>query len=129
MFNKIILIGNLTKDPEMRYLPSGTAVSNFRLAVTTKYADKEDKLFIDIAIFGKSAESVAQYLGKGSSCLVEGRLTEEKWESNGEERRRMKVIASTVRFLGSKRGNGESTGSRGRAHEEPPEEITELEPF
>lgn len=130
MYNRIILIGNLTKDPELRYTPQGTPVATFRIAVNSRYkqADeaREDTLFIDVVTFGKQAETCSQYLGKGKSVLVEGRLQERRWESEGQQRSKVEVIAQTVRFL-SKKGSGE--GQVGPESEAPPEGITDLEPF
>jgi single-strand DNA-binding protein len=130
MYNRIILIGNLTKDPELRYTPQGTPVASFRIAVNSRYkqADeaREDTLFIDVVTFGKQAETCSQYLGKGKSVLVEGRLQERRWESEGQQRSKVEVIAQTVRFL-SKKGSGEGQGSP--ESEAPPEGITDLEPF
>jgi single-strand DNA-binding protein len=78
MYNKVILIGNLTKDPEVRYTPQGTPVASFRLAVNQKYKSgdemKQDTLFIDVVVWGKQGETCGQYLNRGSSALVEGRL-------------------------------------------------------
>lgn len=129
MFNKIILIGNLTKDPELRYTPQGSPVTSFRLAVTSKYRSgdemKEDTLFIDVVVWGKQGESCSQYLSKGSPVLVEGRLRERRWETEGQQRSKVEVFAQTVRFL-SRRGEAPSGGPQGKT---PPDEITELEPF
>ena len=128
MFNKVILIGNLTKDPELRYTPQGTAVCNMRLASTSKFKSgdtmKDETLFIDVVIWGKQGETVSQHLSKGRSVLVEGRLQERRWESEGQQRSKFEVVASGVRFLGKKDGNG--TGSAADHH---PEETTDLEPF
>jgi single-strand DNA-binding protein len=130
MYNKIILIGNLTKDPELRYTPQGTPVASFRLAVNYRYkqADevKQETTFIDNVVFGKQAESCSKYLNKGSSVLVEGRLQERKWESNGQQRSKFEVIAQSVRFL-SKRGGSQEQVVEGDVI--PPEETTDLEPF
>jgi single-strand DNA-binding protein len=129
MFNKIILIGNLTKDPELRYTPQGTPVTSFRLAVNSKYRSgdemKDDTLFIDVVVWGKQGESCSQYLSKGSPALVEGRLRERRWESEGQQRSKVEVFAQTVRFL-SRRAETPSEGQRDKT---PPDEITELEPF
>jgi single-strand DNA-binding protein len=129
MFNKIILIGNLTKDPELRYTPQGTPVTSFRLAVNSKYRSgdemKDDTLFIDVVVWGKQGESCSQYLSKGSPVLVEGRLRERRWESEGQQRSKVEVFAQTVRFL-SRRAETPSEGQRDRT---PPDEITEVEPF
>jgi single-strand DNA-binding protein len=135
MYNKIILIGNLTKDPELRYTPQGTPVASFRIAVNYRYKQsddmKQETMFIDTVVFGKQAESCSKYLNKGSSVLVEGRLQERRWESNGQQRSKFEVIAQSVRFL-SKRGGGQSaetdtSGTEGDIG--PPEETTDLEPF
>jgi single-strand DNA-binding protein len=128
MYNKIILIGNLTKDPELRYTPQGTPVASFRLAVNYKYKQaeeaKQETMFIDNVVFGKQAESCSKYLNKGSSVLVEGRLQERRWESNGQQKSKFEVIAQSVRFL-SRRGASPS----GPEDIAPPEETTDLEPF
>lgn len=130
MYNKIILIGNLTKDPELRYTPQGTPVASFRLAVNYRYkqADevKQETTFIDNVVFGKQAEACSKYLNKGSSVLVEGRLQERKWESNGQQRSKFEVIAQSVRFL-SKKGGSQEQVVEGDVI--PPEETTDLEPF
>lgn len=126
-YNRVILIGNLTKDPELRYTPGGTPVSSFRIAVNTRHKQgsdiKEEVLFIEVVTFGKQAETCSQYLGKGSSILVEGRLQEQRWESNGQQKSKMQVVAQTVRFLSKREGGGEDRGNRTT-----PEE-SELEPF
>jgi len=101
-YNKVILIGNLTKDPEIRYTPSGTPVTSFRLAVNHRYKQgeelKEEVCFIDVVVFGKQAEACGQYLGKGSSVIVDGRLQERRWETeDGQKRSKHEVVAQTVR--------------------------------
>lgn len=134
MYNKIILIGNLTKDPELRYTPQGTPVATLRLAVNHRYkhADemKQDTMFIDNVVFGKQAETCSKYLNKGSSVLVEGRLQERKWESNGQQKSKFEVVAQSVRFL-SKKGSGQDASYSGGGGTDfnPPEETTDLEPF
>jgi single-strand DNA-binding protein len=129
MYNRIILIGNLTKDPELRYTPQGTPVSTFRIAVNTRYKQseesREDTLFIDVVTFGKQAETCSQYLNKGKSVLVEGRLQERRWESEGQQKSKFEVVAQTVRFLSKKTG-GEGQGV---PDTEAPPEGTDLEPF
>lgn len=132
MYNKIILIGNLTKDPELRYTPQGTPVASFRLAVNSKYKQsdeiKQETMFIDNVVFGKQAESCSKFLSKGSPVLVEGRLQERRWESNGQQKSKFEVIAQTVRFL-SRRSSGQDSASGGEGDNIPPEETTDLEPF
>jgi len=132
VYNKIILIGNLTKDPELRYTPQGTPVASFRIAVNYKYKQsdevKQETMFIDNVIFGKQAESCSKYLNKGSSVLVEGRLQERRWESNGQQKSKFEVVAQTVKFL-SRRGASQESASGGEGDFVPPEETTDLEPF
>ena len=134
MYNKVILIGNLTKDPELRYTPQGTPVTSFRLAVNYRYKQsasggddmKQETLFIDNVIFGKQAESCSKYLNKGSSVLVEGRLQERRWESDGQQKSKFEIIAQSVRFLSRKTGHEELVTEGDTV---PPEETTDLEPF
>ncbi|MGD0887173.1 MAG: single-stranded DNA-binding protein [Thermodesulfovibrionales bacterium] len=133
MYNKIILIGNLTKDPELRYTPQGTPVASFRIAVNSKYKQsegfREETLFIDIVTFGKQAETCSQYLNKGNAILVEGRLQERKWESDGQQKSKVEVVAQTVRFLPRKTDTqGQPPPSESDASS-PPDETTDLEPF
>ena len=133
MYNKIILIGNLTKDPELRYTPQGTPVASFRLAVNYRYKQsddmKQETMFIDNVVFGKQAESCSKYLSKGSPVLVEGRLQERRWESNGQQKSKFEVVAQSGRFL-SRRGGSQDSGFSGEGSDAgPPEETTDLEPF
>jgi single-strand DNA-binding protein len=132
MYNKVILIGNLTKDPELRYTPQGTPVCTLRIASTTRYKSgdsmKDETLFIDVIVWGKQGETTAQHLGKGRSVLVEGRLQERRWESDGQKRSKFEVVANAVRFLGRK-GEGGSQEGMGEDDFAPPSETTDLEPF
>ena len=104
--NKVFLIGNLTRAPELRYTPSGTAVSDLRLAVnrayTTQGGDKrEETYFLTVVVWGKQAEASAQYLDKGSPVMVEGRLQTREWEGkDGQRRNVVEVVAERVQFLG-----------------------------
>src|SRR3990172_8622558 len=97
-FNKVILIGNLTKDPELRYNPNGTAVANFGIALNRRYKQgdeyREEVSYIDIVVFGKQAENCGQYLNKGSGVLVEGRLQQRRWESEGQKKSKVEVVAA-----------------------------------
>lgn len=133
MFNKIILIGNLTRDPELRYTPQGTSVCNFGIAVNRKYkqADemKEEVTFINVVVFGKQADTCGQYLNKGSGVLVEGRLQERRWETeDGQKRSKHEVVAQNVRFL-SRRQSAADFGGGGGGEMVPPDETTDIEPF
>jgi len=126
VYNKIILIGNLTKDPELRYTPKGTPVGTFRIAVNNRLSkEKQETLFIDVIAFGKVAESSSKYLEKGSSVLVEGRLHERHWETDGQQRTKYEVLANAVRFLSrkekdSKEAPEELTEEVGQSHNEEP---------
>jgi single-strand DNA-binding protein len=131
MYSKVILIGRLTKDPELRYTPKGTPVASFSLAVNYRYkqADemKDETTFIDIVVFGKVAEFSGQYLNKGTAVIVDGRLQQRRWESEGQQRSKIEVVAQSVNFLpGSKKPTGESQGGEEFI---PPDEKTDLEPF
>lgn len=106
-FNKTILMGHITKDPEIRYTPSGTAVANFGLAVNHRYKQndeiKEDVLFIDIVVFGKQAENCGQYLSKGQGVIIDGRLQQRRWETDdGQKRSKHEVVAQNVTFMPKK---------------------------
>lgn len=110
-FNKVILIGNLTKDPELRYTPQGTAVANLRLAVNRKFRDrnsqemKEEVCFVTVVVWDKQAESCNQYLHKGSPIFVEGRLQSRSWEdASGQKRNTIEVRAERTQFLGQAPG-------------------------
>ncbi len=107
-YNKVILMGNLTRDPELRYTPSGTAVVNLRLAVNRKYRDrngeqKEDACFLTIVVWDKQAELCNQYLQKGKPVFIEGRLQSRSFEdSSGSKRSVLEVRAERVQFLGAR---------------------------
>ena len=108
--NVVILVGRLTRDPELRYTPAGTAVTSFGLAVNNrrKVGDewKEEPCFVDIKVFGRMAETSSEYLSKGSQVLIEGRLTWRKWEKDGQTRSKLDVKANTVKFVGPGKGGG-----------------------
>lgn len=109
--NKVLLLGNLTRDPELRYTPSGTAVSTFGLAVNRRYKQndewKDDVCFVDIVCFGKQAENCTEYLNKGSLAFIEGRLQWRSWEGeDGQKRSKHEVVASNVQFLPKGREGG-----------------------
>lgn len=111
--NKVLLIGNLTRDPEVRYLPSGAAVADLRLAVSRKYKTnsgemKEETCFVNVSAWGRTAETCGQYLSKGSPLLVEGRLKLDEWEKDGQKQSRLSVVAERVQFLSKGPGGGSS---------------------
>lgn len=103
-FNQVILIGHLTRNPELRYRPNGTPVASFGLGVNRKWKQgdemKEDVCFVDIVVFGKQAEQCAQYLTKGIGVIVNGRLQQRRWETeDGHKRSKHEIMAQTVTFL------------------------------
>lgn len=111
-FNKVILVGNLTRDPEIRVTPKGTSICQFGLAVNRKFKDesgapRDETTFIDVEAWGKTGELIGKYLRKGSSCLAEGRLRLDQWEDkgSGQKRSKLKVVAENVQFLGSPKGD------------------------
>jgi single-strand DNA-binding protein len=128
-FNKVFLIGNLTKDPELRYTPQGTAVVNLRLAVNRRYRDrnqemKEDVCFVTVVVWDRQAESSNQYLHKGSPVFIEGRLQSRSWEDNsGQKRNVLEVRAERVQFLGA--APAKAGGAGVSAEESTPEVSTE----
>jgi single-strand DNA-binding protein len=107
-FNKVILMGNLTRDPELRYTPKGTAIAKIGLAVNRVWTNeagekKEEVTFVDVDVFGRTAENVGQYMRKGRPILVEGRLKLDQWDDKqtGQKKSKLGVVAETVQFLGS----------------------------
>ena len=124
-FNRVILLGNLTRDPELRYTPSGAQVCNFDLAVnrsyTTQAGERRDEVcFITVVAWGKQAETCAEFLSKGRSALVEGRLSQRSWETpEGQKRSKHEVVAERVQFIGGRKGAEEETPSV-PGEEEPP---------
>ncbi len=120
MVNKVILVGNLGKDPEVRYTSGGQAVANLRIATSRSWTDKqsgqrkEETEWHDVEVWGKQAEQCGEYLAKGRQVYVEGRLKTDKWQDkqSGQERSKVKVVADTVRFLGG-RGAGGAGGAGG----------------
>ena len=113
-YNKVLLMGNLTRDPEVRYTPKGTALANLGVAVnrvwTTESGEqKEEVTFVDIEVWGRQAETAGQYLSKGRPVFIEGRLKLDSWEDkeSGQKRNKLKVVAERVQFLGAPRGGAE----------------------
>jgi len=121
MVNRVILIGNLGKDPEVRYTSGGQAVANLRIATSRSWTDKasgqrkEETEWHDVEVWGKQAEQCGEYLAKGRQVYVEGRLKTDKWQDkqSGQERSKVKVVAESVRFLGGRGGAGGGAGAGG----------------
>ncbi|MFH1074856.1 MAG: single-stranded DNA-binding protein [Candidatus Firestonebacteria bacterium] len=122
--NKVMLIGNLTRDPELKYIPSGSAVGTLNIAVSRKYKAqdgslKEDVCFVRVTVWGKPAENCNEYLSKGSPVYIEGRLQYRTWEKDGQKRSSLDVVAERVQFLGGKKK--EAAGDEEAVPEEPAE--------
>ena len=116
--NKVLLMGNLTRDPEVRHTPKGTAVGDLAMAINMTYkaqdgTEKEEVCYVDVVVWGRQAETCRDYLTKGAPVLVEGRLQLDQWEGpEGEKKSRMRVRADRVQFL-SRSGGGAGGGARG----------------
>lgn len=131
--NKVFLVGNLTRGPELRYTPSGSTVCTFGLAVNRKYKSgdewKDETCFVDITVWGKQGEACAQYLSKGSAALIDGRLNFRTWETDdGQKCSKLDVVANDVQFLSTdkREGTGAAGGGGGEKStylEIPPEEA------
>ena len=125
-FNRVILMGNLTRDPQVKYLPSGTAVADFGLAVNRTWYDKntqqkkEDVTFVDVTLWGRTAEIAGEYLSKGRSVLIEGRLQMDTWQDKetGQNRSKLKVVGENMTMVGS-RGDGGGSGGGGGGYQRP----------
>lgn len=121
-YNKVILVGNLTRDPQVKYTPSGTAVAEIGLAVNRNWFDKqtnsrkEETTFVDVTLWGRDAEVAGEYLAKGRPVLIEGRLQLDTWDDKqtGQKRSKLRVVGERMQFLGS-RGEGGGGGGGARA--------------
>lgn len=124
--NKVFLIGNLTRDPELRHTPKGLAVGDLAMAINMSYKtadgmEKEEVCYVDLVVWGRQAETCKDYLSKGSPIFVEGRLQLDQWESQqGEKRSRLRVRAERIQFLGSSRGGGGRSHGSERGGEDAP---------
>lgn len=133
--NIVLLAGNLTRDPEVRYTPSGMAVAPLGVAVSRKFKDnqsgqmREETTFVDVDVFGRQAETVGQYLSKGRPVLIEGRLKLDQWEdkNTGQRRSKLKVVANRVQFLGAPPGGG--GGGRGRQQQQQQQQSAPQQPM
>ena len=118
-FNRVVLMGNLTRDPEVRYTTGGTAVTDVSLAINRYRTDKntnqriEETTFVDVTLWGRTAEIAGEYLGKGRPVLIEGRLQQDQWDDKetGQKRSKLKVVGESMQLLGSRDGGGSGGGS------------------
>jgi single-strand DNA-binding protein len=131
--NKAMLIGNLTRDPELRYVPSGSAVASFTLAMNRVYKlqtgeKKEEVSFVRVVVWGRMAEICAEYLKKGRSVFVEGRLQSRSWDGqDGQKRNTLEVIAMNVQFLGAPGGAGAGRGEMAEIPSAAKEEMPDIQ--
>ena len=122
-FNHVVLVGNLTRDPEVRDLPSGQTVCDMRIAVNTQRKDSEETLFIDITSWGSTAKTCAKYMSKGRSIIAAGRLKTDEWEDKeGNRRTKTYVVASTIQFNDKKSDATTSAPTETSVVEEPQSE-------
>ena len=110
-YNRVVLVGNLTRDPELRYISSGTAVTEIGLAVNDRRKNQsgewvDETQFIDITLWARTAEVASQYLSKGSSVLIEGRLKLDRWEKDGQKHSKLRVVGEKMQMLGGRSGGG-----------------------
>ncbi len=115
--NRVVVVGNLTRDPELRHTPSGTAVCSLRIAVNSRRKDQTGQWidkpnYFNVSVFGQQGENCAQYLAKGRPVAVDGRLEWREWESEQGKREAVEIVADSVQFLGG-RGDGEGGGGAG----------------
>jgi len=127
--NKVFLIGNLTRDPELKYIPSGIAVTDLNIATNRVFKNKEgtkteETCFVRVVVWANQAESCAKYLSKGRPVFIEGRLKNNSWEDkDGQKRSTMEVVAERVQFLGSSQGSGNAASLPNEKKEAPMPEI------
>lgn len=117
-FNKVILVGNVTRDPELRYISSGTAVTDIGLAVNDRRKNAqgewvEETTFVDVTLWGRTAEVAGEYVSKGSPLLIEGRLKLDQWEKDGKKNSKLRVVCDRMQLLGS-RGGGDGARPKAR---------------
>ncbi|MBN2293924.1 MAG: single-stranded DNA-binding protein [Pirellulales bacterium] len=129
-YNRVVLVGNVTRDPEVRYIPSGTAVLDLGLAVNDRRKNPntgewmEETSYIDVTLWARNAEVAGEYLSKGSPVLIEGRLKMESWEQDGQKRSKLKVVGEKMQMLGT-RGGG---GSGGRQYNQQQQQYNQQAP-
>ena len=126
--NKVMLIGNLTRDPELRYTPKGTAVAELGMAINRVRTNdqgqrQEDTTFVDVTLWGRTAEVASQFLSKGSPVLIEGRLKFDTWEKDGQKRSKLSVVGERMQMLGGRSGDKSGPATQGQPKKEEPEEC------
>lgn len=122
-FNRVVLLGNITRDIEVKYLQSGMAVTELGLAVNDRRKNQqgewvEETTFVDITLWGRTAEVAGEYLGKGSQVLIEGRLKLDTWETDGQKRSKLRVVGERMQMLGGKGGGGGGRGAPSQQYDD-----------
>ncbi len=129
-FNRVILVGNLTRDVELRYTPQGTAVTEIGMAVNDRVKRNDEWVdeatFVDVTLWGRTAEVASEYLSKGSSLLIEGRLKLDMWEQEGQKRSKLRVVGERMQMLGGRKTG--STTSGDNAYSQPASDAPTNEP-
>ena len=127
-YNRVVLIGNLTQDPELRYIPSGTAVSDIRMAVNDRVKRNDqwvdEATFVDVTLWARTAEVANEYLSKGSQILIEGRLKLDSWEKDGQKRSKLRVVADRMVMLGGRAGGSPRSGGQSDTHHDESEQFS-----
>ena len=123
-FNRVILVGNVTRDVELRFTPGGTPVTEIGMAVNDRRKNQngewvEETTFVDVTLWGRTAEVAKEYLGKGSPVLIEGRLKLDTWETDGQKRSKLRVVGERMQMLGGRGGDGGGRPSRPAESEMP----------
>lgn len=119
-FNKVFLMGNMTRDPELRYTPNGTPLCEFGMAINRRWTSrdgetKEETCFVDVTMWGRRGEVISEYFSKGQPIFIEGRLKLDRWETADGKRSKLSVVAENFEFIGSSRGeSGSSQSGQGR---------------
>ncbi|NOZ40312.1 MAG: single-stranded DNA-binding protein [Planctomycetes bacterium] len=128
-YNRVVLMGNLTRDPELRYISTGTAVSEIGLAVNdrVKKGDQwvDEATFVDVTLWGRTAEVANEYLSKGSNILIEGRLKYDTWEKDGQKRSKLRVVAEKMQMVGGRSGGGGGGGNHSEGSQQSQEAPAE----
>ena len=132
-FNRVIVMGNLTRDVELRYVQSGTAVADIGLAVNDRRKNQtgewiEETTFVDVTLWGRTAEVAGEYLSKGSPVLIEGRLKYETWETDGQKRSKLKVVGEKMQMVGGRGGSGQQGGGSTQGNQSSGNQSQFIEP-
>jgi single-strand DNA-binding protein len=132
-YNSVVLVGNVTRDPEVKFLQSGTAVCDLGLAINERVKRGDDyvdePVFVDVTLFGRTAEVAGEYLAKGAPVLIAGRLKYEQWEKDGQKRSKLKVVADKLQMLGQRQRSEDSQERQERPQEQSQVPVGDEIPF